>query len=203
MEENELLTQDTTPENEIEDDFNLLVKFNKEDVSLDRDTAIKYAQKGMKYELIENDFSRIKELAKRNGNTLSQYVSTLEQNENSNYENYLLNKCQGDKVLCERILHLENEAKQSDAIAEIKDNFPEIDSIDKLPEEVIENSNVRGSNLLDEYLRYLLRLQKCKEAQFLAQRDGESITVGEMRNEKQPETDTARSEFIKGIWARN
>ena len=203
-ENNQVISQATIPEeNEAPGSFNLLVRFNKEDVNLDHDSAVSLAQKGMKFELIENDFSRIRELARQKGVTLSQYVSELEESAASNHQNELLQRCNGDRELCDRIIELENANTKDIDISEIRENFPEIDSIEKLPEQVTENARLRGSNLLDEYLRYLLKLGKSRAENELASILAESSSTGSQSNPQNNACDIARNEFIKGIWGRN
>lgn len=70
------------------DDF-LNIRYNKEDVSLNRDQAIEYAQKGMNYDKLNERFtglnSKIEKLAKDNGLTTDEFLDRLEQTQ-WNYE---------------------------------------------------------------------------------------------------------------------
>ena len=208
MEENlsETQAQATIPEApQTHEDFNLSVRFNKEDVNLDYDSAVRLTQKGMKFELIEDDYIKVRELAKKEGKTLSQYVKTLEENHIADRKNRLLDLCGGNVALCDKIIELED-AKQTENgadLSEIRENFPEIDSIEKLPEQVKENCELKGTNLLDEYLRYLLKQSKLKAQTQLDMQNATNSSVGSQNTGAASFCDCAGDEFIKGIWSRN
>ena len=55
---------------------------------------------------------------------------------------------------------LELSDEQREGFHEVKENFPEIKSIEDLPDEVIENAVNSKKPLLDEYLRYRLLQEK-------------------------------------------
>ena len=77
-----------------------------------------------------------------------------------------------------------------------------IDSIEKLPEQVVLNSELKGSNLLDEYLRYLLKTSKLNAQMQSEIQNAESASIGSQSGASSV-CDSARNEFIKGIWSRN
>lgn len=59
-------------------------------------------------------------------------------------------------------MQLEKSGEESDDFAELTAEFPKIKSISDLPDSVVQKSELRGTKLLDEYLRY--RLTEEREA---------------------------------------
>lgn len=190
-------TLETTPKNE-----NLIpIKFNKEVKKISLEEAATLAQKGMKYDIICKDYEALKALAAEDGKSVAEYLEGLKNARRESRRNELLQKCGGDTDLAEHFLNLEQAVKKEaeNDFNEIKEYFPAIKEIEQLPEEVVESSRLKGSSLLDEYLRYLLReKQKQKKAEEeIAKADKKSM--GSLQN-KNGGISPEAVEFLKGLW---
>ncbi len=188
----------TTPENKAE--ITIPVKYNKEIRQLDLETASTLAQKGMKYDVISEDYETLKKMAAEESKSVPQFLADLKSNRVNERKNYLTEKCGGDSELAEHILNLEKpELKTDGGFSELKSLFPEIKTEDDLPQEVLDNSKLKGTLLLDEYLRYRLLNERREKAAVLQQKKAENQSLGSQLNRKgaeSPETE----EFLKGLW---
>ena len=111
----------------------------------------------------------------------------------------LTEKCGGNEEIADYVIKLENGTKNDMGFNELKKEFPQIGDISDLPEEVIENSELKGTMLLDEYLRYLHNEnKKAADAAVLQQNIAES-SVGSQTDCKGG-TDPETAEFLKGLW---
>lgn len=198
QEENQ--SKETTPEKEI----TVPVKYNKEIKNLSLEEASVLAQKGMKFDSISADFERIKNLAQLEGKSVTEFLNFLEEKRISDRKNELMEKCQGDEALCDHILGLEKgiKAQQSLDLKEVTDLFPNIKKIEDLPDEVIENASMKGSALLDEYLRYRILKQRQKEKLSKDEEMKKASFVGSQREADCLDFDPVRNEFIKGLWGK-
>lgn len=195
-------TADDTPAVTVtptERDTKIPVKFNKETRLLDLSEAAALAQKGMKYDLISTDLERIKQLAASEGRSMGDYLSVLEARRNDTRLAELTEKCGGDKDFAEHILTLESNSESAfdGGFSELKAEFPEIEDISDLPEEVRQTADTRGSSLLDEYLRYLHR--NARQAQNL--QTAADAAIGSQRQSGAPQN-PERTEFIKALWGK-
>lgn len=196
--EDENLSKETTPENEI----TVPVKYNKEIKNLSLDEASVLAQKGMKFDKISADFERVKNMAQSDGMSVTEFINALEGQRTDLRKKELLEKCQGDEELAEHILSLEKgiKAQENLDLKEVNEYFPNIKSINDLPKEVVENASMRGSALLDEYLRYRILKQRQKENFQKNEEMKRLSSIGSQRQSESPEFDPVKNEFIKGIW---
>ena len=129
------------------------VKFNKEIKNLTADEAAQFAQKGMKFDAISDDYNRIRALAAKNGGSVSKFLNTIEEMQNNKRKQELLQGCAGNEELAEHIMRLEGmKTGEESGFEELKKEFPEIKIIEEIPEAVRETSIERGTDLLDEYL---------------------------------------------------
>lgn len=176
------------------------VKFNKEIKSLSVEEASLLAQKGMKFELIERDFNLLKCLAKRQDKSVSRFLEDLRQETLNERRRILAEKC-SEEALVDKIMMLEESKCDCDfsSFAELNEAFPNIKSPEQLPDAVIEASRLKGTLLLDEYLRYRLEQKNQTNKRIKAQENAERVSLGSQRSKKNnanPETE----EFIKGLW---
>ena len=187
----------TTPETK---EITIPVKYNKEIIELDLSAATELAQKGMKYEVIKNDYELLRELARKDSKSDSDYLTGLENSRLDKRKQELCEKCGGDTELAEHILKLENEnSAYNSGFGELKEMFPQFDTEAQVPTEVLENAKMKGTLLLDEYLRYRLKNQKRLNETSLQQKKAEDLSLGSQLNRKgaaSPETE----EFLKGLW---
>lgn len=190
----------TTPKTEKETVL-IPIKFNKEVKELTVEEATELAQKGLKYDLISEDYKTLRELSAQNGKSVAQFLSELKTKREAKRRKELAEKCGGDVDLAEHILKLETKKDYNNGsgFAELKEQFPEFNAEDELPDEVLEAARLKGTLLLDEYLRYrLAESKRAGEAQ-KKQKLSENVSIGSQLNRKgadSPET----AEFLRGLW---
>ena len=179
------------------------VKFNKETKNIPLSEASELLQKGMKFDLISEDFKKLKELALKENMSLGEYVSHLEQKKSDSDYQKLLEECAGNEKIAKRIQGLEKgeKAKEID-LSEITEYFPKIKGEEDLPESVRETISLKGENPLNVYLRYLLKeKQKLKRLE-KQQSDAENSGIGSQSKNEASGFDAAANQFLKGIWSR-
>lgn len=190
--------EDTTPAEGNTDSAFVEIKFNKEIKKLSLDEAATLAQKGMKFDLIAEDFERLRAMSQREGLSVSDYLSRIDGENTEKRMTELLDKCGGDKELAEKLLKLEA-AHRPDEFSQLSAEFPEL-SYDELPDEVKTAAELKGTGLLFEYLLYEHR-QRVAAAEEISRREEAaetslgSLSYGSSRN-------TADAEFLKGVWGR-
>ena len=176
------------------------VKFNKEIKNLTAEEAAVLAQKGMKFDLISKDFDELREISRKNGKSVAQFIEQLKNEEYSKRKAELLDKCSGDEELAEHILALEKGQKaELKGFDEIKQYFPKIKTLEQLPESVIENARLKGTMLLDEYLRYRLEEKKRLGEAISLQESNSFSSLGSQQNRK-ADMNPEALEFLKGLW---
>ena len=197
-EENQIDT-DTTPENE---EISIPVKYNKQTINLNFQKAQELAQKGMKFDAIFKDYEMLKELATGEKMSVSEFVNKIKEQTIDKKKSELLEKCGGDESFAQHIMQLESEVNTSlGGFEELKENFPEIESIENLPECVVENAKLKGTLLLDEYLRYRHAQSMAVKQSLLKQQKAKQSSTGSQLNKKghtSPET----AEFLRGLWQK-
>ena len=189
--------EDTTPEAEKE--VFVPVKFNKEIKNLGLKEAAALAQKGLKFEAIADDFAALKSLAAKRGHSVSEYIAELSRQNEENRRQELTEECGGNEKMADYVMQLEKSGEESDDFKELNAEFPEIKSIADLPAAVVENAELRGTKLLDEYLRYRLTEEREAKTDALKQKNAENLSLGSLTDRKggiNPET----AEFLKGLW---
>lgn len=175
------------------------VKFNKETRNLTLEEASTLAQKGLKYESIEKDFLTLKELAAKQDKSVPEFLEFMNSRLNEEKAAALAEKCGGNREMAEHILNLEKDKTRDSGFAELKENFPEFSNEDELPDCVRENASLKGTLLLDEYLRYLLNCKKSAQNAEEKQKTAQKSSTGSLSNRSgatSPETE----EFLKGLW---
>jgi hypothetical protein len=192
--------QDTIPNDNSE--VIIPIKFNKEIINLNLEKAQELAQKGMKFEMISKDFEALKDLAIKNGKNVGEYISELKNNAAEKRLNEVIEKCGGDNEFAEHILKLENgNSSEIRGFSELKECFPKITAIDDLPESVVEAAKLKGTLLLDEYLRFLHKESCVMKESIKKQNLANQSAMGPFVNRKggeNPET----AEFLRGLWQR-
>ena len=175
------------------------VKFNKETRELTKEEATNLAQMGLKYEQIESDFLRLKNLAKSSGKSVDEYLKSIENETKENHRKEIIEQSGGNKELAEYVLSLEGKTPDND-FEELRLMFPDIKEKDELPKEVIEYSNNRGKNLLDSFLRYLYE-NKRKEIENNKRIKAVDLgAIGPLKTGSSSYNTASQNEFIKGIW---
>ncbi len=190
-------TEKDLPESE-QKEITIPVKYNKEIKELSLEDATTLAQKGLKFTAIEKDFTALKELAQKENKSVPVFISELCDRYNEDKKKALIEECGGNEEIAQRIIDLQGN-QISDGLKELTEAFPEIKSLEQLPEEVVEKSRLKGTLPLDEYLRYLLAEEKIKKSAALKQRQSEKTTTGSLASLKGAEN-TEAEEFLRGLW---
>ncbi len=189
---------ETMPQNGNE--ITVPIKYNKETKLLDLETAAQLAQKGMKYEAVKDDYELLKKLALKENKSVPEYLNTLSAKHLEDRKNELTEKCGGNGEIAEHIMELENAHKDIDnGFSELSVMFPEFKTEEDLPRSVLERAKLRGTLLLDEYLRYMLDNERKLKANADNQKRAEKSSLGSQLNRSgavNPETE----EFLKGLW---
>ncbi len=179
------------------------IKFNKETKQLTLEEASRLAQLGLKFEAVAENYNTLKSLAQKENKTVSGFLEQLKSSRIDSRRQELLEKCGQDALLAEHILRLEQEKEPSAdrGFSEINQYFPNIKTLEDLPQQVLENSELKGTRLLDEYLRFCLEEQmKAKEAAKL-QKNAVNSSIGSQLS-RSGTVDPEAAEFLKGIWKR-
>lgn len=195
--EKDVCLTDTTPKSD--EPIKIPIKFNKETRNLTLEEATTLAQKGLKFESIEKEYNLLKQLALRENKSIPLYIAELDRRYNEEKKQSLTEKCGGNEEIAEHILSLENEKKARDGFDELTSAFPEIKSKENLPREVLDNAELKGTLLLDEYLRYLLSQKRNAQTVARKQREGEKSSTGSLINRRDSQT-SETEEFLKGLW---
>ncbi len=174
------------------------VKFNKETKKLTLDEAATLAQKGMKFDMIFDDFSRLKSIAEADGLSVREYINRLDSKINEEKVSELAEKCGGDKELAQRVLNAEK-GNRTDKEAEFFAEFPDLDP-KSLPEEVKTAAEIKGTGLLFEYLLYDHRKRVAAAEENLRQEKAEMSSLGSLSCGTN--TNAIDAEFLKGVWGR-
>ena len=203
MEEiNEIKFDQETEDTKLQD-IKIPVKFNKQQTEIPLSEASAFIQKGMKYDMISDDFLRLKNLAVLSGKAVGDYIINLENEEKDKKYNKILSECGGNEEIARRIIELEGDGAQHNYnIKEVSEYFPDITGIDSLPEEVLEASEISGGNLLNCYLRYLLKEERDKQKLHSQKCIAENCAIGTQSSNEAFGYDAAASQFLKGIWGK-
>ena len=185
----------TIPQADTADSAFLEVKFNKEIKKLSLNEAATLAQKGMKFDMIESQFDRLKSLSKRQGLSVADYLSSLENTLKEEKISALAEKCSGDRELAEKLYSLEG--AQGEKNDEIFTVFPELESEQDIPEEVKTAAQIKGTGLLFEYLLYDRRLRVAAAEEEKARQKAQEQSLGSFSSAGE---DISDAEFLKGVW---
>lgn len=192
--------RDTTPKND-ESEILIPVKFNKETKTLTLEEASLLAQKGMKFDLIAEQYAVLKNLSNNVGKSVPQFLEDLKTEQYLKRKEELVSKCGGDEALALHIIDLENQKANVNlaGVDEFFKIFPEVKDIDTLPQEVLSRAELNGTLLADEYLRYLYLKQKEKSEAEKRQHNTEKFSVGSQLNHSGV-INAEAAEFLKGLW---
>ena len=177
------------------------IKFNKEVREIPLSEASALAQKGMKFDLISDDYKTLKGLSLKNNKSVTEFLEDLKTKDYNKRVKELTEKCGGDEALAQHITDLENKNEKENlrGFTELKKNFPKFKTLEDLPEEIKENAMLKGTLLLDEYLRYLLLQKRNADERAKFNKFSSEASIGSQLNRKGNITPEA-SEFLKGLW---
>ena len=182
-----------------ESEVTVPVKYNKETRELSLEDASTLAQKGLKFEAIEKDYIALKSLAEKENKSVPQYISDLAAKRQEVLRENLTKECGGNEKMADRILSLEAQGEKELNLKEVYDTFPDIKTMDDLPEEVLDKCRLKGTLPLDEYLRYLLSQKRKVDEARKKQKESEASATGSLANLKGAENPETQ-EFLRGLW---
>lgn len=193
---------ETTTSTPSDGEFTVPVKFNKVIKNLTVPQAAELAQKGMKFDMIRADHERLCALAAAEGKSVSGFIDALENSKKLSRRDEILEICGGNEEFAEHIISLEQNAKCDDnGLDELREFFPEFDSEEKLPEQVTQAARLKGTRLLDEYLRYRLQEKRNRMTAEKSRKMAEFSTTGSQRRYG-TDSDPVNIEFLRGIWQK-
>lgn len=187
---------DTSPSAEETFTDSLAVKFNKQTVTLSREDATRYAQKGMKYDSVEPLLATLKGVAAREGKSLAAWVEGV---------------AEADAVSqagTESRPHEPVSGDEGDALAArlaedyliLRREVPEVGGFDTLPPDALREAAESGISLLDAYLRHEHR-ERCRvAAEQAAQAAAAGRSIGSQAAGAAPEASTAERAMLRGVW---
>lgn len=163
--------------------------------------AADYAKKGFLYDELNNDIIRLRDMASSKGQSIPEYLDGLQNTQREKRLEELIKQCSGDKELAEHILKLENSDKTDDSLKELQSFFPQFDSYEKVPQSVRDAAQNKGSRLLDEYLRYCLKEERCR---LLAKQSRDAATKSSIGSQSRytKGNDPVHTEFLRALWNR-
>ncbi|MBR6572319.1 MAG: hypothetical protein IKK77_01195 [Clostridia bacterium] len=176
------------------------VKYNKEIKKLTLSEAATLAQKGMKLDSLMPIMDKLKRLSKTAGMSVDGYISYLEGGNNQLRKSQLLKECGGNEELTEHILALEEGVRLQEEFEEIKAEFPQISSLDELPEEVKSAAKLKGTGLLFEHLLFQHRLRKAAEEELGRKEKRAAQSLGSVSANTR--NNAVDAEFLKGVWGK-
>lgn len=177
------------------------IKYNKQVLNLKLCEAQELAQKGMKFDTISKDYAALKALANKSGKSVGEYIAHLQIEKTANRKTELLKKC-GDEQLIEHILTLEGENQSGfRGFEELQEYFPKISVLEDVPQQVLDNAQLKGTLLLDEYLRYLHKQNILAKDSAYAQKKAAETATGSFKN-KNGNTSPETTEFLRGLWRK-
>ena len=184
-----------------EPSYILDINGNEREYSIDEIKDL--VQKGLNYQLVSDDYERVRKMAQLEGGSVGEYLTRLEEKRMSERREKLLEKC-GDAEFAEYILNLEIAASaNTDAdFEELKSYFPHIKNKNELPTEVTTAAKLKGTRLLDEWLRYRHKKQNELSNLKAKQKLGQQSSVGSQREHIAADYDPTKLQFIKGVWGK-
>ena len=187
--------RDTIPEN----DKVIPIKFNKEIRHITLEEASNLSQKGLKYDAIEKQWSRLLAFAKQDNSSAKEFLDSLEKGRTEKRLEELTKECGGNSEMAQKIIDLERGNTDSlRGVEELSEYFPEM-TVESLPQEVVERSTQLGSNVLDEYLRFKARENAELARQERQRKENAKSSVGSQKTGgiyRTPENE----QFIRGLW---
>ena len=181
----------------------LEVKFNKQAVTLSREDATRYAQKGMKYDTVEPLLVTLREAAAREGKTLAAWVEGVAATARDTTPTPTDDPTHGVEEPQQGTTENGGDALAA-RLAEdyliLRREVPEVGGFDTLPPETLREAAESGISLLDAYLRHEHR-ERCRiAAAQAAQHAAAAAAVGSQADAAIPELSSAERAMLRGVW---
>ena len=175
------------------------VKYNKEIRNLALDEAAVLAQKGLKFDAISEDYENLRRIASKSGKSVPEFILELDNDRTEARKKELSDKCGGNGEMAEYIIGLEKGGEGDMGFKELNKYFPDIKEPSDLPETVVENAVMKGTMLLDEYLRYRLDAKR-EAARASAERQNAAKAGIGPQTDRGSAVNPETAEFLKGLW---
>ncbi len=189
-------TEATTPEVGQTDSPFLEVKFNKETKRLSLSEAATLAQMGLKFQTVEGDFAKLRELSGRKGLSVGDFLREIERENTEKELSDLAEKCGGDRELATRLLAAQKPT-ETDGMSELLKEFPHL-TPDALPDTVKTAAELKGTGLLFEYLLYEHRQRVAANEELARREDRAEKLLGSLSSATGE--NPVDAEFLKGVW---
>lgn len=221
---------DTTPaadEGEtVQKPVTIPIQYNHESRELTLEEAQALAQKGLKFDELTPTLEKIRFLAAANGKSLQDMVDALVESQDKQVYQALLEECDGNESLANRLFEAEKAKRQSlyedsrrqetaaaqkakDDLAarlaseflELKAEFPELSEFSAVPGSVLDMA-VKGVNLTDAYLRYQHTESKKAAAAKASQEAAAKASAGSQAAGGGETVNPTIDAMLAGIWRR-
>lgn len=221
---------DTTPaadEGEtVQKPVTIPIQYNHESRELTLEEAQALAQKGLKFDELTPTLEKIRFLAAANGKSLQDMVDALVESQDKQVYQALLEECDGNESLANRLFEAEKAKRQSlyedsrrqetaaaqkakDDLAarlateflELKAEFPELSEFSAVPGSVLDMA-VKGVNLTDAYLRYQHTESKKAAAAEASQEAAAKASAGSQAAGGGETVNPTIDAMLAGIWRR-
>ena len=210
-------------------DFKLPVKFYGEQRNLTFEEAVEFAQKGMNYEKLkagldgyeqskplldklaylseeiieglmtaDEQFLR-SQLTEKYGELPEEVMTTLLKEEKAKAQNAYnehLSEEKAQQAESEKAVHI----RIANEFLELQKEFPNLSSIDNVPDSVIIDAVNNGRNLIDAYLRHQCKESRKIEAAQQAEASAKKSSAGSLEGGNVSHTSNAESAFLEGLW---
>lgn len=206
---------------------NFKLRFNHEDIDIPMEEAKRLAQMGKHYEQnVKNTIDSLDYVATLQGTSVKELVDSLVNGVDAAYREELESELGADNPLVEEMMELrrsknqknfedvraqraaaeeaaEKEAQKSitlklaEQFESIRDDFPEYDTIEKVPDVVIKRA-ISGGDLEKEMLRYMLSERKNIDDQKVVTEKNKKENIGSVASETAD--DGTFSAFMRGLW---
>ena len=154
----------------------LTVKFNKQEYQLSAEEAVNYAQMGMKFQSVQPVLDKLKTLAGRDGQSLSDFVDAL---------------CGEEQDVNQRLAR---------EFCALREECPEVESFTSLPESVVQQAVESGTPLTLAYLRYCYgehtRIRRAEQQAASAA----AASAGTQQGAASGIPDPAVEAMLRGVW---
>lgn len=201
------------------------VRYNHEDRELSMEEARNYAQMGLRYESMTPMLDKLRMMAAGRGQSLAEFVDAWSAaDQRATLEQYM-QKTGGDRETAEKLMRMEQAERRAaceerdrqdqkadeDArtavtsrlaseFVELQGEFPEITTIEGVPDAVIRDATKNGRHLLDAYLRYQRAESKKIERNTAATAQAAGASVGSQTDAPPSgDKDSATEAMLRGV----
>jgi len=198
------------------------IRFNHETKSLSIDEAATLAQKGMAAETV---MSKLRYLAASSGKSPTQVIEEMISADEEMRKNEILEKVNGDEELAKQFLDA-NKSKYQKLVDEmiaaensefqkskesindklaydfikLQKEFPEMATVDKVPESVLKDAIDKNISLYDAYLRFQRKENKNIKATTEKQEVAAQSSTGSAKSAEHDGTTPEIEALMQGLW---